>query len=163
MSCLLTLPTTHPCPCPTNFRNAIKMHIDYYPASQITWLDFGCILAILTENFKVKYLIIHILRKVGPTDIKNGSMNHLWWFSTHWGSDKFADIFQMTLKMDFLGFENENVWISIKILLKIVPRGPINNIPALVQIMALTRRKAFIWTNDGYFTDVYMHHSAPMS
>ena len=33
-------------------------------------------------------------------------------------------------------FLNENVWISIKISLKFAPRGPINNIPALVQIMA---------------------------
>ena len=34
---------------------------------------------------------------------------------------------------------NENVWISIKISLKFVPNGPINNIPALVQIMAWRR------------------------
>ena len=34
-------------------------------------------------------------------------------------------------------FLNENVWIPIKISLKFVPKGPINNIPALVQIMAL--------------------------
>ena len=33
-------------------------------------------------------------------------------------------------------FLNENVIISIKISLKFVPKGPINNIPALVQIMA---------------------------
>ena len=33
-------------------------------------------------------------------------------------------------------FLNENMWILIKILLKFVPEGPINNIPALVQIMA---------------------------
>ena len=33
-------------------------------------------------------------------------------------------------------FLNENVWIPIKISLKFVPEGPINNIPALVQIMA---------------------------
>ena len=33
-------------------------------------------------------------------------------------------------------FFNENVWISIKISLKFVPKGPTNNIPALVQIMA---------------------------
>ena len=32
-------------------------------------------------------------------------------------------------------FLYENVWISIKISLKFVPNGPINNIPALVQIM----------------------------
>ena len=33
-------------------------------------------------------------------------------------------------------FLNENVSIVIKISLKFVPKGPINNIPALVQIMA---------------------------
>ena len=36
-------------------------------------------------------------------------------------------------------FLNENVRIAIKISLKFVPRGPINNIPALVQIMAWHR------------------------
>ena len=36
-------------------------------------------------------------------------------------------------------FFNGNVWISIKISLKFVPKGPINNIPALVQIMAWRR------------------------
>ena len=39
-----------------------------------------------------------------------------------------ADIFKCI-------FLNENVWIPIKISLKFVPRGLINNIPALVQIM----------------------------
>ena len=33
-------------------------------------------------------------------------------------------------------FLRENVWIPTKISLKFVPKGPINNIPALVQIMA---------------------------
>ena len=41
-----------------------------------------------------------------------------------------------TLKRIFL---NENVIILIKISLKFVPYGPINNIPALVQIMAWCR------------------------
>ena len=36
-------------------------------------------------------------------------------------------------------FLNENVWISIKISLNFVPKVPINNIPALVQIMAWRR------------------------
>ena len=36
-------------------------------------------------------------------------------------------------------FLHENVWISIEISLKFVPKGPINNIPALVQIMAWCR------------------------
>ena len=36
-------------------------------------------------------------------------------------------------------FLNENVWISIETSLKFIPKGPINNIPALVQIMAWRR------------------------
>ena len=36
-------------------------------------------------------------------------------------------------------FFNENVWISIEISLKFVPKCQINNIPALVQIMAWRR------------------------
>ena len=36
-------------------------------------------------------------------------------------------------------FFNENAWILIKISLKFVPKGPINNIPALVLITAWCR------------------------
>ena len=36
-------------------------------------------------------------------------------------------------------FLNKNVWIPIEISLTFVPKGPINNIPALVQIMAWRR------------------------
>ena len=36
-------------------------------------------------------------------------------------------------------FLNENVWILLKISLKFVLKGPINNIPSLVQIMAWRR------------------------
>ena len=36
-------------------------------------------------------------------------------------------------------FLNENVWIPVKISLKFVPKGAINNIPALVQIMTWRR------------------------
>ena len=46
---------------------------------------------------------------------------------------RFADD---TFKRIFL---NENVGISITISLKFVPKGSINNIPALVQIMAWRR------------------------
>ena len=38
-----------------------------------------------------------------------------------------------------LFFHLQNAWISIKISLKFVPEGPINNIPALVEIMAWCR------------------------
>ena len=37
-------------------------------------------------------------------------------------------------------FLNQNVWIWIEISLKFVPKGPINNVPTLVQIMAWWRQ-----------------------
>ena len=55
----------------------------------------------------------------------------------HWGRDNMAAISMTTLSNAF--FFNENVLISIKISLKFVPKGPINNIQALVQIMAWRR------------------------
>ena len=85
---------------------------------------------------------------------------------THWGRDKMArhfadDVFQCI-------FLNENVWISIKISLKFVPQGSINNIPALVQMMP--------WHRPGnkplsepmmvsllIHIYAYMHHLASMS
>ena len=36
-------------------------------------------------------------------------------------------------------FLNENVWMAVKISLKYIPKGPINNIPALIKIMAWCR------------------------
>ena len=54
---------------------------------------------------------------------------------THLGRDKIrAAVSQTTLSNAF--FMNENVRISIKISLMFVPKGPINSIAALVQIMA---------------------------
>ena len=46
------------------------------------------------------------------------------------------------------------MWILINISLKFVPKGQIDNIPSLVQIMAwhlATRRQASSWTNVGMF------------
>ena len=59
-----------------------------------------------------------------------------WWFNTlrprqngrHFADDTFNRI-----------FVNENIRIWIEFSLKFVPKGPINNIPALVQIMAWRR------------------------
>ena len=52
--------------------------------------------------------------------------------------------------------------ISIKISLKFIPKGPINSIPALVQIMAWRRPddKPLSKPMMVYFTDAYMRHSA---
>ena len=49
-------------------------------------------------------------------------------------------------------FLKENIWIPIKISLKFVPKGSINNIPACIGLdngLVPSRRQAIIWTNDG--------------
>ena len=47
------------------------------------------------------------------------------------------------------------IYITIKILLKFVPKIQIDNLPSLVQ--------AIDWINDGSLTDAYMRHLASMS
>ena len=55
--------------------------------------------------------------------------------------------------------------ITIEISLKFVPRGPINNIPALFQIMAWRRTgdKPLSEPMMTQFNDAYMRHSASMN
>ena len=62
-------------------------------------------------------------------------------------------------------FLNENVWNSIKISLKFVPKVWVNNIPALVQIMAWCRsgNKPLSEPMMAWCTDACMWHSASMS
>ena len=47
-------------------------------------------------------------------------------------------------------FLNENFLIAIKISLKFVPKGPINNIPTIGSDNGFSRRQAIIWTNVSY-------------
>ena len=59
-----------------------------------------------------------------------------WWFEDTEAETNGRHLADVIFKCIFL---NENVWIPIKISLKFVPKGPINNIPAMVQIMAWRR------------------------
>ena len=56
----------------------------------------------------------------------------------------------------------EDCCILIKISLNLLPKGPINVMPALIQIMAWcqTGHKPLSRLMRALFTDVYMHHSA---
>ena len=87
-----------------------------------------------------------------------------WWcMLTHWGCDKMAPHFaDNILKCLFL---NENIWILIKISLKFVPKGSVNNIPSLFQLMAWCRpgNKPLSEPMLAWVTDAYMLHSASMS
>ena len=66
-------------------------------------------------------------------------------------------------------FLNENVWILIKISLKFVPKDPINNIPALVRVMAWRRPGAKplsepVMVNDEWWLPTHIkRHSASMT
>ena len=79
---------------------------------------------------------------------------------THLDRDKIAAICVDVIFI--LIFFNENVWISIKISLTFVPKGPINNNTALVQIMAcrLFGDKPLSEPMMVWFIGAYMHHSA---
>ena len=70
-----------------------------------------------------------------------------------------AAIFQTTFSNAFL--LNEDLWISIEMSLKFVPKGPINNIPSLVQVMAWCRTgdKPLSEPMMIQFNDAYMRQS----
>ena len=93
-----------------------------------------CLLTI-TEcmEFRVScYLTqIHILNERGiRVQMKWAALNTL---RPRQNGRRFADDIFKSI------FLNENAWMPIKISLKFVHKGPINNIPALVQIMAWRR------------------------
>ena len=72
--------------------------------------------------------------------IKWGSRSDFFWVNKLVNST-IVEICMPHKEDTFIGLEdhyqlNENAWIAIKISLKFVPKGPINNIPELVQIMA---------------------------
>ena len=71
------------------------------------------------------------------------------WISTHFPLDKMAAISQTTFSTHFF---HGNVRISNKFSLKFVAKGPVDNKPPLVQVMAIT------WTNaDPLYRRIYIH------
>ena len=77
---------------------------------------------------------------------------------THWPLDKMAaNLADNIFNRIFL---NENAWISIKISLKFVPKGPIDKKPELVQVMGCRRTgdKPLSEPMLTRFTDAYMRH-----
>ena len=61
-------------------------------------------------------------------------------------------------------FLNENIWISIKMSLNFVSKGPNKKFPALIRIMARWRpdNKPLREPNMSHFTATHMYHSASM-
>ena len=84
-----------------------------------------------SENYEKQAVYYEKQRCQSLVHVRHGSYFNtlrLWQNGRHFADDIFKGIFW-----------NENVWIPIKFSLKFVPKGPINNIPALVQIMAWRR------------------------
>ena len=65
----------------------------------------------------------------------------------------------------FSVFLKKNIWISIIISLKLIPKVPIDNTPSLVQVMSWRRtgHKPLSEPIVAEFTDAYICHSALMS
>ena len=79
------------------------------------------IIACLLNMVMIEYMHVYIF-----------GISHLNTLRPRQNGRHIADIFECN-------FLNGNVWISIRILLYFVPKGSIDNIPALVQIMAWRR------------------------
>ena len=105
-----------------------------------------------------------ILENQVPIDDIYGHLISKWvavtWFNIlrlrqrHFADDLFESIFL-----------NKTIWILIKISLKFVPKGPVNNVLDSIGSyngLTPTRRQGIIWTNDDFFT-TYLRHSASMS
>ena len=98
-------------------REILKNNVHFLLRRSVYWMRRFALYftpAIPTSHVRLQYSLLNSLRSR-----QNGP---------HFADDIFKCIFL-----------NTNVWIPIKISLKFVPKGPINNIPALVQIMAWRR------------------------
>ena len=76
----------------------------------------------------------------------------VWFKSCYIEGEQMADILQTTFHFILL---NWNAWISIRIALKFLLKGPINNQPTLVEIKFWFRAKMMTW-----FTETYTRHQA---
>ena len=66
----------------------------------------------------------------------------MWCYVQHIEAEKMVSILQTTCSDVF--FFNDDVWISLTISLKFVPKFQINNIPVLIQIMVWRRSDAYM-------------------
>ena len=107
-------------------QNIAYMQAEWYPAEIYIWYMIGVYLYEVPILVQVMICCLYYLNQCfkiqGHQQIE--------------AETKWTLFRRRHFQMHFL---NENVWIPIKISLKFVPRGPINKIPALVQIMAWRR------------------------
>ena len=99
-------------------------------------------LNIFILEFQSNYMQSSVISTLWPYEELTGQLQSVRW---HWGSGDILDFNTLRPRRneqhiaDYIFkriFFNENIQISTKFSLKLVPKGAINNIPALVQIMA---------------------------
>ena len=112
----------------------------------------------ISVNFYFSICLCYIHKKISRNEHGNKFSIKEFYHQTAYGNGWTClciDVFHLLLSLNTLRprqngrpsaddifkciFLNENVWIPIKISLKFVPKGPINNIPAMVQIIAWRR------------------------
>ena len=110
------------------------------------WLYSMCVCS--SDKVRVSYMCKMVLEKL-----------------THWGRDTMAAFSQATLSNTFSWMKMLEFRLRFNWSLILVPKGPINNIPALVQIMAWRRtgNKPLSEPMVTQSNDAYMRHSASMS
>ena len=95
----------------------------------INELSSGLSISVWISQTKINTFVFVYHMNHGPSNwVISFNTLRPWRIGQHFADDIFKRI-----------FFNENVWISIKISLKCVPKGPVYNITALIQITAWCR------------------------
>ena len=127
-SITLTVSLHHACIC-ESFAISICKCTDLYSAFKLMF-QYLCLCGVYLVQYTCASIECIFPVLWNYTSIRHPDAKESEDILTHWGRDKMAAVSQTTLSNAF--FMNENVRISIKISLKFVPKGPINNNPALV-------------------------------
>ena len=136
----------------------VSLNVSYQNQSNDRWKEtnqHSCYVTIMSFLCKYTYIckcispcLIGLLYRVYPIKYTHGRVVFVFCFGII--NSMWTKCFIWTLRPREIGlhfadnifkciFVTENVWIPIEISLKFVPKGAINNNPALVQIMAWRR------------------------
>ena len=129
------------CMCPpSQWETPLRCNVvSHWLDSYTKWsLTLGFILRLFIDNTGVFRQDVNETKSMTKQEISSTPGNPTKSYTlTYWAWDKMATIFQMIYWNVFPWMKMLS--ISIKISMKFVPEGLINNIPALVQIMAWRR------------------------
>ena len=101
-------------------------HVLTWKGKKIIWTHWGLVRLVTFGEIWIKIGSGNSLLPMAPSHYLNTLRQRQ--NGHHFADDIFKCIFL-----------NENTWISLRISLKFVPDVPVNNIPALIQIMAWPR------------------------